>query len=83
MDFMGIVGEFRVGFVEGKYVFNILKKELENLKLDLVVVGIKDVVLMVELEVNGLREEEMLNVVKLGEEGIVIIIKMIEEFGKE
>ena len=83
MPFMGPVGASRVGYIEGKYVLNPSKKELENSKLDLVVAGTKNAVLMVESEANGLTEEEMLNAVKFGHEGFVPIIKMIEELSSE
>ena len=83
MPFMGPVGASRVGYIEGKYVLNPSKKSLENSKLDLVVAGTKDAVLMVESEANGLTEEEMLNAVKFGHEGFVPIIEMIEQLAKE
>ncbi|MFL2898090.1 MAG: polyribonucleotide nucleotidyltransferase [Candidatus Pelagibacter sp.] len=83
MPFMGPVGASRVGFIEGKYVLNPSKSEMEKSKLDLVVAGTKDAVLMVESEANGLSEEEMLNAVKFGHEGFVPVIKMIEELAKE
>ena len=83
MPFMGPVGASRVGFIEGKYVLNPSKNELENSKLDLVVAGTKDAVLMVESEANGLTEEEMLKAVKFGHEGFAPVIKMIEELAKE
>ena len=83
MPFMGPVGASRVGFVDGKYVLNPSKSEMEKSKLDLVVAGTKDAVLMVESEANGLSEEEMLNAVKFGHEGFVPVITMIEELAKE
>ena len=83
MPFMGPVGASRVGFIEGKYVLNPSKQELENSKLDLIVAGTKDAVLMVESEANGLTEEEMLNAVKFGHENFVPVIEMIEELVKE
>ncbi len=83
MPFLGPVGASRVGFIDGKYVLNPSKAELEKSKLDLVVAGTKDAVLMVESEANGLSEEEMLNAVKFGHENFVPIIKMIEELAKE
>ncbi len=83
MPFMGPVGASRVAYIDGKYVLNPSKGELEKSKLDLVVAGTKDAVLMVESEANGLTEEEMLNAVKFGHEGFVPIIKMIEELAKE
>ncbi len=83
MPFMGPVGASRVGFIKGKYVLNPSKKELEESKLDLVVAGTKEAVLMVESEANGLTEEEMLNAVKFGHEGFVPVIEMIEDLAKE
>ncbi len=83
MPFMGPVGASRVGFIDGKYVLNPSKKELENSKLDLVVAGTKDAVLMVESETSGLTEEEMLNAVKFGHENFIPVINMIEELAAE
>jgi len=83
MPFMGPVGASRVGFIGGKYVLNPTKKELEDSKLDLVVAGTKDAVLMVESEASGLTEEEMLKAVKFGHENFAPIITMIEELAKE
>ncbi len=83
MPFLGPVGASRVGFIKGEYVLNPTKAELKDSKLDLVVAGTKDAVLMVESEANGLTEEEMLNAVKFGHEGFVPIIEVIEELAKE
>ena len=83
MPFLGPVGASRVGYIDGKYVLNPSKVELEKSKLDLVVAGTKDAVLMVESQANGLTEEEMLNAVKFGHENFVPIIKTIEELAKE
>ena len=67
---MGPVGASRVGYIDGKYILNPSKAELENSSLDLVVAGTKDAVLMVESETSGLTEEVMLDAVKFGHEGI-------------
>ena len=83
MPFLGPVGASRVGFIKGEYILNPTKAELKDSKLDLVVAGTKDAVLMVESEANGLTEEEMLNAVKFGHEGFVPVIEMIEELAKE
>ncbi len=83
MPFLGPVGASRVGFINGKYILNPSKEDLKNSKLDLVVAGTKDAVLMVESEANGLNEEEMLNAVKFGHEGFVPIINMINELAAE
>jgi len=83
MPFMGPVGASRVGLIDGNYVLNPSKTALEKSKLDLVVAGTKDAVLMVESEANGLTEEEMLNAVKFGHEGFVPVIQMIEDLTKD
>ncbi|MFL2892529.1 MAG: polyribonucleotide nucleotidyltransferase [Candidatus Pelagibacter sp.] len=83
MPFLGPVGASRVGLIDGKYVLNPSKIELKNSKLELVVAGTKDAVLMVESEANGLTEEEMLSAVKFGHEGFVPVIQMIEDLAKE
>ncbi len=83
MPFMGPVGASRVGYIDGKYVLNPSKSDLEKSKLDLVVAGTKDAVLMVESEASGLTEEEMLDAVKFGHESFVPVIEMIEELAKE
>ncbi len=83
MPFLGPVGASRVGFINGEYVLNPTKAELKDSKLDLVVAGTKDAVLMVESEASGLTEEEMLNAVKFGHEGFVPVIEMIEELANE
>jgi len=83
LPFKGPVGASRVGFIDGKCVLNPTKKELENSKLDLVVAGTKDAVLMVESEASGLTEKEMLGAVKFGHEGFVSVIKGIEKLAKK
>ena len=83
MPFLGPVGASRVGFIDGKYVLNPSKKDLENSKLDLVVAGTKDAVLMVESEASGLTEQQMLDAVKFGHEGFAPVIKMIEDLVKD
>jgi polyribonucleotide nucleotidyltransferase len=83
LPFKGPVGASRVGFIDGKYILNPTKKELENSKLDLVVAGTKDAVLMVESEASGLTEKEMLDAVKFGHESFISVIKGIEKLSKK
>ena len=83
LPFKGPVGASRVGFIDGKYILNPTKKDLENSKLDLVVAGTKDAVLMVESEASGLTEKEMLDAVKFGHDGFVSVVKGIEKLSKK
>ncbi len=83
LPFKGPVGASRVGFIDGKFVLNPIKSELENSKLDLVVAGTKDAVLMVESEASGLTEKEMLNAVKFGHESFAPVIEGINKLAKK
>jgi len=83
MPFQGPVGASRVGYIDDKYVLNPSKEEIEKSKLDLVVAGIKDAVLMVESEASGLSEKVMLDAVKFGHEKFVPVIEAIEKLVKE
>ncbi len=83
LPFKGPVGASRVGFVDGKYILNPTKTELKKSKLDLVVAGTKDAVLMVESETSGLTEKEMLNAVKFGHEKFIPVVKAIENLTKD
>merc|ERR1712127_606657 len=83
MPFMGPVGASRVGFVDGKFILNPSKAELEKSSLDLVVAGTKDAVLMVESETSGLTEKIMLDAVKFGHENFIPVINSIENLAKK
>ena len=78
LPFKGPIAASRVGFKDGKYLLNPSIKDLEESKLDLVVAGTKDAVLMVESEAKGLTEKEMLEAVKFGHKNFLPIIKSIE-----
>ena len=79
MPFQGPVGASRVGYIDDKYVLNPSKEEIEKSKLDLVVAGTKDAVLMVESEASGLSEKVMLDAVKFGHEKFVpVILKQLK-----
>jgi len=83
MPFQGPVGASRVGYINDKYVLNPSKEEIEKSKLDLVVAGTKNAVLMVESEASGLSEKVMLDAVKFGHEKFVPVIEAIEKLAKD
>ncbi len=83
LPFKGPVAASRVGFINNKYVLNPSKEQLKESKLDLVVAGTKDAVLMVESEASGLSEKEMLEAVKFGHEKFGPAIKAIENLKKK
>jgi len=83
MPFQGPVGASRVGYIDDKYVLNPSKEQIQKSKLDLVVAGTKDAVLMVESEASGLSEKVMLDAVKFGHEKFVPVIEAIEKLVKD
>ncbi|HEX3603586.1 MAG TPA: polyribonucleotide nucleotidyltransferase [Steroidobacteraceae bacterium] len=83
MPFMGPIGAARVGYIDGKYVLNPTATQLATSKLDLVVAGTSEGVLMVESEAGGLNEEVMLGAVTFGHEQMQIAIKAINELAAE
>jgi len=88
VPFMGPIGAARVGFTnEGEYILNPTQAEVAEGKLDLVVAGTRDAVMMVESEAKELSEEEMLGAVmfahKSMQDVIGAIIKLAEQAAKE
>ena len=85
--FMGPIGGARVGFINNEYVLNPQIDEMAESKLDLVVAGTQDAVLMVESEAKELSEEIMLGAVMFGHRHfqpvIEAIIKLAEKAAKE
>src|ERR1051326_3296209 len=87
IPFMGPIAAARVGYIAGEYVLNTQIDEMPNSKLDLVVAGTADAVLMVESEAQELDEQTMLGAVMFGHRAMqpVIdgIIRLAEKAAKE
>ncbi|APX23484.1 MAG: polyribonucleotide nucleotidyltransferase [Rhodobacteraceae bacterium] len=93
VPFMGPIAGARVGYEDGDYVLNPTVDDMQGLRnnpeqrLDLVVAGTKDAVMMVESEAYELSEEEMLGAVTFAHEQIQPVIDLIiglaEESAKE
>jgi polyribonucleotide nucleotidyltransferase len=87
--FMGPIGACRVGFVDGEYILNPEIDDMHNLRskpeqrLDLVVAGTKDAVMMVESEAYELTEEEMLGAVTFAHEQIQPVIDLIIDLAED
>ena len=64
LPFQGPVAASKVGMIDGQFVLNPSKENVKNSKLELVVAGTQEAVLMVESEASGLTEEQMLEAVK-------------------
>ena len=83
IPFSGPIGAARVGYINDQYVLNPTLTELAESKLDLVVAGTDNAVLMVESEADVLAEEVMLGAVVYGHEQSQAIINAINEFKAE
>lgn len=87
VPFAGPIGAARVGYMNGKYVLNPSKKDVENSEMDLVVAATKDGVLMVESEIGELDEKTTLGAVKFGFDAQQVVIgainELVETAGKE
>ena len=87
VPFMGPIGAARVGYIDGEYVLNTPIDKRPDSKLDLIMAGTQDAVLMVESEAQELSEEVMLGAVMIGHAAsqnvIDAIIKLAEMAAKE
>ena len=89
VPFMGPIAAARVGFANGEYVLNPEVQDMDNLRsnpeqrLDLVIAGTRDAVMMVESEAYELTEEEMLGAVKFGHEQMQPVIDLIVELAED
>ena len=83
VPFAGPIGAARVGYVNDAYVLNPTKSQLAKSKLDLVVAGTEQAVLMVESEAHILSEEIMLGAVVYGHEQMQAVIRAINELADE
>ncbi|MBL4629062.1 MAG: polyribonucleotide nucleotidyltransferase [Roseicyclus sp.] len=91
--FRGPIACCRVGYEDGDYVLNPTVDDMHDLRnnpdqrLDLVVAGTKDAVMMVESEAYELSEAEMLGAVKFAHESfqpvLDLIIDLAEDAAKE
>ena len=87
--FLGPIGCARVGFVDDSYILNPSIEDMDGLRehssqrLDLVVAGTQDAVMMVESEAYELSEEEMLGAVKFGHDQMQKVISLIIDLAEK
>ncbi|MDG1118483.1 MAG: polyribonucleotide nucleotidyltransferase [Flavimaricola sp.] len=87
--FMGPIACCRVGFEGGEYILNPTIDDMHNLRnnpeqrLDLVVAGTKEAVMMVESEAYELTEAEMLGAINFAHEQIQPVIDLIIDLAED
>ncbi|MFB3919271.1 MAG: polyribonucleotide nucleotidyltransferase [Candidatus Velamenicoccus archaeovorus] len=82
IPFEGPIGAVRIGRVDGKLVVNPTYAQREASDLDLVVVGNRKKVIMIEGEAKGLEEAVVYEALKFGHEQLQVSIKIQEDLIK-
>ena len=81
------ISEARVGRVNGEFVINPTRAQLEESDLEMMIGASADSVMMVEGEMNEISEEEMADAIKFAHEAIKVQIaaqlRLAEAFGKK
>ena len=83
IPFNGPIGACRVGYVNGEYVINPTTTQLKESRLNLVVAGTEQGVMMVESEALELPEDVMLGGVMHGHEQMQAAIQAIPELAEQ
>lgn len=87
IPFIKPIGAVRVGMIEGQFIVNPTVEEMKNSKLDLVLAGTEDAVLMIEGFSDFLTEEQVLEAIETGHKAISgychALAQWAEKIGKE
>ncbi|MBH31669.1 MAG: polyribonucleotide nucleotidyltransferase [Candidatus Marinimicrobia bacterium] len=78
----GPVGAVRIGYIDGKPLINPTFQQIEESKLDLVMTGTEEAIIMMEAEAKEIAEDEILTAVQYGHEVIKDIVKFQHDFVK-
>lgn len=70
IPFAGPISEVRVARINGRYIVNPFRSDLENADLDIIVAATMDNVMMVEGEANEVPESALIEAIKIGHEAI-------------
>lgn len=77
------IGAVRVGFTDNKFIINPTTEELKNSKLDLLLAGTEDAVLMIEGFCDFLTEAQVLEAIEVGHEAIKAICYALSQWQKK
>ena len=83
IPFCGPIGAVRVGLIDDQVVLNPTYQQREQSVLDLVIVGHKDGIVMIESEANEVPEDKILMAVQYGFESLQPIAAIQNELQKE
>ncbi len=81
------ISEVRVGRINGEFIVNPTRAQLDESDIDMVIGASADSVMMVEGEMNEISEEEMVEAIKFAHEAIKVQcaaqLRLAEAFGKK
>jgi polyribonucleotide nucleotidyltransferase len=83
VPFGGPIAGARVGYIDGRYVLNPSRSQMEKSQMDLVVAGTSSAVLMVESEIKMLPEDVVLDAVMFGHGHFQVAIDAIRELASQ
>lgn len=77
------IGAVRVGYLDGKFIINPTTEQMSKSKLDLMIAGTEDAVLMIEGFCDFLTEEQVLQAITAGHESIKVICHALAQWQKK
>ncbi len=77
------IGGVRVGLIDGAFLVNPTIEEMKRSKLDLMLAGTEDAILMIEGYADFLTEEQVLEAIDEGHAAIAKICQMLSDWQKE
>ncbi|MDD5072519.1 MAG: polyribonucleotide nucleotidyltransferase [Candidatus Omnitrophica bacterium] len=83
IPFNYFIGAARVGMIEGEFIVNPTFAELEKSSLDIVVVGTKESIVMIESGMNELPEDVVLKAIEFGHKSLIASIELQEKMKAE
>ena len=83
LPFLGPVGAVRIGLIEGQLMVNPTLAESESAEMDLIVVGTKEALTMVEAGANEVPEEKILEAFELAHGEIVKLCEAQEDLRRQ
>ena len=79
IPFQGPIAGVRVGYIDGQYVVNPTNDQLELSRMEIVVAGTRDAVVMVEGGADNLSEEEVMEGIFYGHQQLQVLLDLQEE----
>lgn len=83
IPFVKPIAAVRVGFIDGEYIINPTTDEMKKSRLELLIGGTEDAILMIEGFADFLTEEEVLKAIEEGGRAIATICHALKEWQKE